>query len=353
MKYQNYSTNKSKTERLYDLFLDNPKGIFTKFSISALFNSKHTDIINNASPLLTKLWRRRKIIRTKHQLSNGYCYSLKNKGKLEELYYHYLLPYNFADQELINLIELNNFESLKDHILFDFNKMTTSKFLTKYGQHYLIKNKLDVFLAKTVAFIMGDGHITKNKQHTYFYFKHLQDAKEFVNEFRLVFNQEKIKINKNSFCYEANINNKYFGKLLEELGAPIGNKVIQPFLIPNWIYNGPNNVKAAFLSVIYGNEGSKPQDNRWRIQFVISKNKKNVKNLLIFLNQIRAMLNHFGISTSFIQLRKQKARQFCGRYYIKGKGNLHKFYKLLEFSYASEKQKVLKSLILKENSFEV
>ena len=65
------------------------------------------------------------------------------------------------------------------------------------------------------------------------------------------------------------------------------------------------------------------------------------------------MLSHFGISTSFIQLRKQKERQFHGRFYIKGKGDLHKFYKLLEFSYASEKQKVLKSLVLKGNSFEV
>ena len=57
------------------------------------------------------------------------------------------------------------------------------------------------------------------------------------------------------------------------------------------------------------------------------------------------MLDYFGISTSFIQVRKQERRQFYGRFYIEGKENLHKFYKLLGFSYASEKQRVLETLI--------
>ena len=38
------------------------------------------------------------------------------------------------------------------------------------------------------------------------------------------------------------------------------------------------------------------------------------------------------------------------RFYIKGKENLHKFYKLLEFFYASEKQTVLENLILRDLS---
>ncbi len=144
---------------------------------------------------------------------------------------------------------------------------------------------------------------------------------------------------------------RIYGILQKNPGAPVGNKVFQPFHIPDWIFHGPDEVKLAFLSVIYGNEGSKPVDNRWRIQFVLSKNKENVGNLLIFLNQIRTMLNHFGMSTSFIQLRTQKRRQFCGRFYIKGRDNLRKFYNLLEFSYALEKQEVLESLLLEGNSF--
>jgi len=50
-------------------------------------------------------------------------------------------------------------------------------------------------------------------------------------------------------------------------------------------------------------------------------------------------------STSHIQVRKQPGRQFYGRFYIKGKENLHKFYKQFEFSYASEKQEVFEDLM--------
>ena len=70
-------------------------------------------------------------------------------------------------------------------------------------------------------------------------------------------------------------------------------------------------------------------------------NKEKIK----LLNQIRAMLSNFGITTSHIQLRKQKGRQFHGRFYIKGKENLHKFYNEFSFLYASEKQEVLEELI--------
>jgi hypothetical protein len=57
------------------------------------------------------------------------------------------------------------------------------------------------------------------------------------------------------------------------------------------------------------------------------------------------VLYESGIETSYIQLRKQEGRHFNARFYIKGKENLNKFYKQLEFSYASEKQEVLKELI--------
>ena len=53
------------------------------------------------------------------------------------------------------------------------------------------------------------------------------------------------------------------------------------------------------------------------------------------------MLYHFGITTSNIQLRKQKRRAFCGRFYIKGKENLVNFYNKIGFLYASGKQEIL------------
>lgn len=354
MKYQNYSTNKSKAERIYNLFLENPTEIFHKSLIFQLFNSKYQDGINyyGLSPLLTRLWRKGKILRTETQLSNGYYYTLRNRNKLDELYHNYLLPYDFKDkQRLITLILKNSFETLKrNHRLSSIRELI---FVKRYNKEYFNKKPTKELLAKLIAFVMGDGHLRKNREGIQFFFKEKADAELFKKEFLGIFNKEKIKLSRKKYCYVCENSSRSLVKLLETLGAPVGNKVFQPFQIPDWIIHGQDYIKLAFLSVIYGNEGSKPQDNRWRIQFVISKNKENIKNLLIFLNQIRTMLNHFGISTSFIQLRKQKGRQFCGRFYIKGKENLHKFYKLLEFSYASEKQRYLEALILDGKSPEV
>ena len=147
-------------------------------------------------------------------------------------------------------------------------------------------------------------------------------------------------------CFQVGICSKDLASLFNSLGVPAGNKIYQPFLIPDWICKGPSSTKSLFLSTIYVNQGSKPQNNKWRIQFVLSKTKEHVPNLLQFLNQIRGMLHHFGISTSHIQLREQKRRAFSGRFYINGKKNLLKFYHNMGFLYASEKQDVLKSLIL-------
>lgn len=172
----------------------------------------------------------------------------------------------------------------------------------------------------------------------------------FKSYFLSIFPKEKISIKFCSYCYVITVCHKNLAKFFNSLGVPTGNKVYNPFLVPEWIYNGPTNIKRIFLSTIYGNEGSKPQDNKWRIQFVLSKTKEYVPNLLQFLNQVRAMLSHFGISTTHIQLRKQRGRAFSGRFYIKGKENLIKFYNKIGFSYASEKQKVLEALILNGKS---
>ena len=204
-----------------------------------------------------------------------------------------------------------------------------------------------------VGFSMCDGNVDKSLNKTRFFFRRKNDALMFTDNFQRVFYQEKCQV------YRATVGNSYVVALLRAtdisnflhfLGSPKGNKVFQSFTIPDWIYYGSDKIKQSFLSVVIGNEGSAPSNNKWRIQFVLSKSKENVPNLLKFLNQVRAMLNHFNISSSHIQLRKQEGRQFHGRFYIKGKHNLRKFYKQFSFLYASEKQEVLNELISKEAS---
>jgi len=201
-----------------------------------------------------------------------------------------------------------------------------------------------------IGFLLCDGHLKKDLQRISYFFNQSKDSETFKSRFLSIFKREKASLNYHAYCFTVGVCNKDLAMLFNYLGVPAGNKVYKPFSVPKWIYNGSDEIKRIFLSTVYGNEGSKPQDGKWRIQFVLSKNKELVPNLLGFLNQIRTMLNHFNMSTSHIQLRKQKGRAFSGRFYIRGKENLIRFNNQIGFLYASEKQEVLESLISNRKS---
>lgn len=327
--------NGSKVKKVSKLIDSNPKLIFNLKKICQTYNSKYDDELEplRASTIISRLYKKGKITRTKTQLKGGYLYSLNNKSKLNSIYENYLFPYDFENRvEIIKLLTKNKFEILRtDQELGNYKDIST-------------------FLAMNVGFLMCDGHIRTNLKQINYFFNQKDDVELFKKYFLSVFNEEKLSLAHHSSCFRVGICNKSLAILFNSLGVPTGNKVYKPFLVPEWIYYGPDNIKRIFLSTIYGNEGSKPQDNKFRIQFVLSKTKDSVPNLLKFLNQVRSMLNHFGISTSHIQLRKQKRRAFCGRFYIKGKDNLIKFYNKIGFLYASEKQEVLESLVLNGKS---
>ncbi|MEK6869351.1 MAG: LAGLIDADG family homing endonuclease, partial [Nanoarchaeota archaeon] len=310
----------SKAEKMYKLIEVNPDLIFNLRKICQIYNYKTMDRIKplRASTIISRLYQKGWLFRTKTQLKNGYLYTLNNKNLLDSAYDNYLLPYDFENREdIIKSLTKNNFGTLR-----------VNERISSYTENY------SDFLAMNVGFLMCDGHIKKNLQQINYFFNQKDDAELFTKYFLSVFSQEKLSLAYHSSCFRVGICNKSLASLFNSLGVPTGNKVYKPFLVPKWIYYGSDKIKSTFLSTIYGNEGSKPQNNKFRIQFVLSKNKDFVPNLLEFLNQVRSMLNHFGISTSHIQLRKQKRRAFCGRFYIKGKDNLVKFYNKIGFLYA-------------------
>ncbi len=336
-------------QSVHSVFLRNPQKSFTSTDLVRIINS--TGSIKTSKEIvtmiLTRLYRKGVVHRTETQLSNGYHYSLSNKNLLRKIQENYLLPVEFEkDPELISKINQNEFETLQQEVLISLSNIKSDTI------NCLLKNSTEEetkkFLAHLVAFVMCDGSIDEKCNRLLFFFRRKSDAKKFAKKFKVMFPTKDLTIKPNnggasytvSVCKSTNL-----AKTLHALGAPKGNKVFQQFLVPNWIYHGPDEVKKVFLSTVIGNEGSAPSDGRWRIQFVLSKSKEHTPNLLEFLNQIRTMLYHFGITTSYIQLRKQKGRQFHGRFYIKGQKNLRKFYNNFSFLYASEKQEVLGDLI--------
>ena len=339
--------DKSKVKNMCKLINANSDLVFDNREICKIYNSNYPNKleINKSSTILSRLFRKGMLLRTKTQLRDGYFYSLNNEEELFRLYDEHLLPYDFDNRKyILDLITKNAFEKLAVNEEIK-SYPPNSDFIDKYGMSYFLNERVKTFMAINLGFLMCDGHITKNMHQMNYFFNQKEDAESFKSDCLSIFNKERLSLKYHQFCFKVGICNKSLAMLFNSLGVPKGNKVFQPFLAPNWIYYGPNSIKRAFLSTIYGNEGSKPQDNRWRIQFVLSKAKEHVPNLLQFLNQIRTMLNHFDISTSHIQLREQKRRAFCSRFYIKGKENLIKFHEQIGFLYASEKQEVLESLI--------
>ncbi|MBU0615307.1 MAG: hypothetical protein KJ601_04400 [Nanoarchaeota archaeon] len=331
----------AKQDRILGIFRSQPTSLFTSKKICYEYNRQFLDIIDksNTSKWLNYLWKNGKILRTPTQVTEGYVYSLSAKSDLARIYDDFLVPPPFQNRsKLLRLIK-NPYSGISKG-----NKLLYPKIPERYP------GLTSKDLAVIAGFLMCDGNLKKNLRRLTFTIRHIDDAKRFKKYFMEIFPMHNLSIISKQGCYDCVVNSVDLGNLFYELGIPKGDKVHQEFLIPDWIFYGAREVKLSFLSIIYGNEGSKPSGNRWRVQFVLSKEARYVENLLHLLNQIKSMLLEFGITTTNIQLRKQEGRSFYGRFYFKGQQNMHKFYNLMSFLYASEKQIMLEDLILKGHS---
>ena len=336
---------------ILEIFRNNPQKVFTTKDLSNIYEFSYQKQSKKEliTMILSRLHKQKIIHRTPTQLTNGYYYSKENILILKKIYQIHLVPYRFNNKELLcrELIK-NSFEDLKTNSKLNLQEIENQPFFKKYGPKHFTLQNTQIFLSLLVAFSMCDGSINKKVNRARFYFRRKSDAEKFKAKVLKHFYLEIVRVSPSAdkSCYIVQImKGVAFARFLHKLGAPKGNKTMCAFLIPHWIYYGPDEIKRVFVSTVIGNEGSAPSNKRWRIQFVLSKNKENIKNLIDFINQIRTMLAHFHITTSHIQLRKQKGRKFHTRFYIKGRQDIHKFYKSFSFLYASEKQEVLENLI--------
>lgn len=88
-----------------------------------------------------------------------------------------------------------------------------------------------------------------------------------------------------------------------ELGMPIGKRIEQEFLIPDWIMNGSNETKASFLSGLYSAEGFTPamqKNDKTPKVLGLNMSKRLVlkDNFDIFIGQLEQILNDLSIQYS-------------------------------------------------------
>lgn len=136
-----------------------------------------------------------------------------------------------------------------------------------------------------------------------------------------------------------------------ELGMPIGKRVEQHFLIPDWIMNGSQEVKSGFISGLYSAEGFTPamqkNDKTPKVLgFNMSKRARLKEEFREFTNQLEQILKDLSIEYSLTE-----KNTFTCDHNIKStftfsnsNANILTLAKVLDLRYCTHKQEKLQEL---------
>ena len=116
-------------------------------------------------------------------------------------------------------------------------------------------------------------------------------------------NNKHIKINGTSHSISASFNAyRYF----EPLGIIKGDKVVQKSVVPEWIKNGSQNVKAEFLAALMGSDGNKISKAKNAkgdfnpIRFSFNKLESLEREAIKYANEIKSLFESLGVKISNI-----------------------------------------------------
>lgn len=290
---------------------------------------------------------------------------------------HNLLP----DENIITEEMMRAFLNREDLYFSKSFVERAIKQLTKQGLLPLkYNNKFIYILAQMTGYFFGDGHIglknSKRKDNgknqtlltLQIYDKFDEnlllikdDLKEmgvycsdiFTNysESKLACGQI-IKGTSKKIC----VSNNAFNSLMFLLGVPSGRKASKEYLIPDWILKSHKDVKAAFLSGIFGAEGSCPNvltsNRKGNIKFELKclgltqcKNVNLKSNLYDFMGQIGTLLKEFGIKSSFYDTltydNNDGSTSFGREIRIGQSVEVYKLFGQIGFSYNKKRQRNL------------
>ncbi len=215
-------------------------------------------------------------------------------------------------------------------------------------------------LARIVAFLMGDGHVTRKSRRLIFTGN--EDTLNAVKK-----DLEILHI-KSSDIYSKRIDHKLaqrrlvgtttwfhvdslpFALLCEYLGAPIGDKVTTSFSIPSWVANGTRFVKREFLRSLFGCEADSPAHDGRKSFNAISFRQQKVPELraeaLTFFEQMRDLLAQFDIksyieerSTGYSRKKDRKVPIVFSLVLNSSNENMLAFFKKVGYAYEKNRMK--------------
>lgn len=251
-------------------------------------------------------------------------------------------------------------------------------FVSEYSREYLIRelkkrsllplryNSPQLpYLIKLVAFNMGDGNLTfTHKTQLASFWSKPEDLEKIASDIKYlgyhavkfsrkrkhtiktVYGEKKFETKEFSLHTQSGS----FVVLLHALGAPIGNKTRQNYRVSEWLNKTPLWQKRLFLAAYFGAEMSSPkvmvtnQSNFYMPTISVNKSLENLKSGYYFLNDLKNLLNDFGIATSVVRevdehigRTGRKSRRL--RLQIMGdNNNLTRLYSQVGFEYNKEKK---------------
>jgi len=180
------------------------------------------------------------------------------------------------------------------------------------------------YILKIMGFIFGDGSmnfIGKRGDGILNFSGKKEDLEAVRNDIRKIgytpgpIHLRRIKSSENSNkyynCYSFYINASSLVVLLETLGVPRGSKVDKEYRLPSWIFKATLWQKRLFLASLFGCELRVPHRRLNRRGyfdapvFSMGKREDILENGKEFLNDIRLLLEDFGVKTLYINIRKR------------------------------------------------
>ncbi len=177
-------------------------------------------------------------------------------------------------------------------------------------------------LTRLLGFVMTDGYLYENLKHntyeTHFYAGTKDDANAIKKDLQILgFDKLEIKnqtknrqIGERKFIIHIlrcrNLNRALFF-LLKALGSPQGRKKNQAYFIPDWIMNGDNSIKKAFLSGWLGGDGCKityqikhggtsSHDARFNVNTIeFHKEKELEREGILYAKQLAMLFEDLGV----------------------------------------------------------
>ena len=211
-------------------------------------------------------------------------------------------------------------------------------------------------LARIVANIMCDGHLQMDGKRgsVSFYSKKLSEILRENKRFEKLFGVTgHVYPDRRSDGYKLFVTSKEIAAFLESAGVPAGNKTNKKYGVPSWILNSDKKTRLAYLKGVFNSEASvykttNGKYERWRIHISQYKNTRLRTDGIKFMNQIKNMLNDFGIFSSPVRCAKGNKRKdgtdsICIQFEIERK-NFVNFIKYIGFEDPKKHEKLLSAV---------